>query len=327
MKFIDMHCDSLFMLFMEDGNIADLYESKVTSVDFSRMKKAGQMAQFFAVCLIPKEYEKELGAEPIPFVYFIRLLKEYLYRNVAEHSDVISMAYNAEDVERNWKSGLMSAILTMEDGTAVDGNLDNLKAFYDMGYRALTLTWNFYNCFGAPNSKKECVMKDGLTDFGKEAVQYMQDLGMLVDVSHLSEGGFYDVAKVCKKPFVATHSNSMALSPHQRNLTDEQIKVLGQTGSVTGLNFEPQFLNEDITYMHSTAKVLAKHARHIVNVGGIDCLGIGTDFDGTEGTLEINDCSKMWMLEDALKKEQFTSEEIEKIFYKNVLRVMKDSMK
>lgn len=327
MKFIDMHCDTLAVLLFRDKEKADLFDSKIISVDFKRMLAGDQLAQFFAIYLMPHAAFKMLGAEDMPDEEYIAALRKYLLDNVDKHSDIIAMAYNGDDVEKNRARGLMSAVLTMEDGRAVDGKLDNVKRFYDMGIRALSLTWNASNCFGAPNSADPQVMKTGLTPFGKDAVAYMQELGMLVDVSHLSEGGFYDVAAICKKPFVATHSNSIALCPHQRNLTDDQIRILGNTGSVTGINFGPEFLNMDISCKDSTAAVMAKHARHIANVGGIDCVGLGSDFDGVEGNLEINDCSKMQILIDSLKAEGFTENEIEKIFYRNTLRVMKESMK
>lgn len=323
MKFIDMHCDSLMILWMKDREKANLFDSPYTHVDFTRMIRGDQLAQFFAIFMIPKEAFARFGVEPVADEDYISTLRTYLLDNVQKHNDIIAMAYSGEDIERNLKEGKRSAVLTMEDGRAADGKLENLKRYYDMGFRAISLTWNHYNCFGAPNSKDPAIMKDGLTDFGKEAVAYMQELGILVDVSHLSEGGFYDVAKICKKPFVATHSNSIALSPHQRNLTDDQIRVLADAGGVTGLNFGPEFLNEDITCKDSTAKRIAQHARHIVNVGGIECLGLGTDLDGIQGNIEISDCSKMPILIDALKEEGFSEAEIEKIFCQNVLRVMK----
>ena len=327
MQFIDMHCDSLMMLLFRDKDKGNLYDSKFTSVDFSRMKKGGQMAQFFAVFLPPEEAYKMMGVAPVPEEEYIKILRKYLIDNVEKHQDIIGMAYNAEDVKRNCSQGRMSAVLTMEDGRAVMGRMENIKRYYDMGFRAISLTWNTPNCFGAPNSKAPEIMKAGLTEFGKEAAAYMQELGMLVDVSHLSEGGFYDVADVCKKPFAATHSNSISLCPHQRNLTDAQIRILGQTGSVTGINFGPEFLNEDVECKDSTAELMAKHARHFVVVGGIECVGIGSDFDGITGNMEISDCSKVQILIDALKKVRFSEDDIEKIFYKNVLRVMQDSMK
>ena len=323
MKFIDMHCDSLMTLLFRDKENTD----QVTSVDFKRMKEGDQLAQFFAVFLPPHEVYKMFGAEDMPDEEYIATLRKYLLDNVAKHEEIIKMAYNADDIERNLSQGLISAVLTMEDGRAVDGKLENVKRFYDMGFRALSLTWNMHNCFGAPNSKDPAIMKEGLTPFGKEAVAYMQELGMLVDVSHLSEGGFYDVADICKKPFVATHSNSITLSPHQRNLTDDQIRVLGKAGGVTGINFGPEFLNADVECKDSTAALMAKHARHIADIGGVDCVGLGSDFDGIMGNLEISDCSKVQLLADSLKAEGFNMDEIEKIFHKNVLRAIKESMK
>ena len=326
MQHIDMHCDSLMMLLLQDREKANLYNSPYTHVDIERMVKGGQMAQFFAAFLIPEAFWSYFKMEPMSDDDYIKTLHEYLIRNVEAHSDKIAMAYSADDIINNYAAGKTSAVFTIEDGRSVNGDMNKLKEYHDLGVRAISLTWNAPNCFGAPNSTDPVVMKTGLTDFGKEAVQYMNDLGILVDVSHLSEGGFYDVAKASKKPFAATHSNAMALCPHQRGLTDDQIRVLGNAGGVTGLNFGPEFLNQDITCKDSTAALLAKHARHIANIGGIDCVGIGSDFDGIEGNIEVEDCSKLYLLEDALKKEGFAESEIEKIFYKNVLRVLKDTL-
>ena len=327
MEFIDMHCDSLAILLSADPQNANLYHSNATTVDIERMKRGGQLAQFFAVFLPPPEAYEMLGISPLPDAEYISTLRGYLLKNVDEHPELIRMAFNGEDLLENQKQGKMSAFLTMEDGRAAEGKLENLKQFYDMGFRAMSLTWNMPNCFGAPNSPDPKIMKEGLTDFGKEAVSYMQELGMLVDVSHLSEGGFYDVAHICKKPFVATHSNSRTLCPHPRNLTDEQIRVLSDAGGVTGLNFGPEFLNEDIECKDSTVEMMVRHIRHITDVGGIECVGIGSDFDGITGNLEVNDCSKLNLLEAGLRKDGFTTQEIEKVFYKNVYRVIIDAMK
>lgn len=327
MEFIDMHCDSLSMLLLTDAENAELYRAKATMVDFERMKNGGQFAQFFAVFLPAPGMLEQFGLQPISDEEYIQTLRGYLLKNVEAHSDLIQMAYNADDLQSNKKQGKMSAVLTMEDGRAVKGNLENVKRFYDMGFRAISLTWNMPNCLGAPNSTNPEIMRAGLTEFGKEAVAYMQELGILVDVSHLSEGGFYDVARICKKPFVATHSNSRYLCPHPRNLTDDQLRVLGNAGGVAGLNFGPEFLNRDIQCKDSTAELIAKHARHMADAGGVACVGLGSDFDGIEGDLEISDCSKVCLLEDALKKEGFSSSEIEKLFYQNVIRVMKEAMR
>ena len=327
MEFIDMHCDSLTVLLLTDREKADLNHAKSTMVDFERMKKGGQTAQFFAVFLPAPGMLEPFHIPAISDEEYIQTLRGYLLKNVEAHPDLIQMAYTGEDILTNRSQGKMSAVLTMEDGRAAAGDLENIKRFHKMGFRAISLTWNMPNCFGAPNSSDPEIMSQGLTEFGRDAVAYMQELGILVDVSHLSEGGFYDVAGICKKPFIATHSNSFTLCPHPRNLTDEQIRALGNAGGMTGLNFGPEFLNPDIHCKDSTALQIAKHARHIANVGGVDCVGIGSDFDGIKGNLEISDCTKLGLLEDALKKEGFSSDELEKIFYKNVIRVMKDTLR
>ena len=327
MKFIDMHCDTLLKLFFAAGKGANLYDFEPASVDFRRMEAGGQLAQFFAVFLLPQEMLNMEGVTAPPDMEYIETLRNLLLSNIERHTDIMALAVSAEEILENEKAGKISAVLSMEDSRAVDGKLDNVKLFYDMGFRAMSLTWNAPNCFGSPNSTDAKINMQGLTAFGKTAVEYMQELGILVDVSHLSDGGFYDVAAICKKPFIATHSNARSLCPHQRNLTDDMIRVIGNAGGVTGLNFCPAFLNKNISCNDSTAALLAKHARHIANVGGVSCVALGSDFDGFEGNLEIEDCAKLHLLEGALREEGFAEAEIEQIFYKNVLRVMKDSIK
>ncbi|MDO4460740.1 MAG: dipeptidase [Clostridia bacterium] len=326
MKFIDMHCDTLMKLLFNPEVNTNLFSAPECSVDFDKMKRGDQLAQFFAVFLPPRQYFDHEGKSDITDEMYIAEMRKILLTNVEKYNDIIAMAYSAEDVEKNLANGKMSAILTMEEGRAVDGKMENIKRFYDDGFRAIALTWNFVNCFGSPNSTDESIMKAGLTPFGKEAVEYMQTLGMLVDVSHLSEGGFWDVVDVCKKPFIASHSNCRALSSHQRNLWDEQIKALANKGGVSGINFAPAFLNADQNDEHSTAAAMAKHILHFINVGGIECVGMGTDFDGIGGKLEIADSSMMGMLVDELAKNGLSEDMIEKVFYKNVLRVMRDAL-
>ncbi len=326
MKFIDMHCDTLMVLLFQDREKMDLYDSPYTMVDLKRMREGGQMAQFFAAFLpSPGTYERFSG-EPMDDDVYIETLRAALLRNMEEHQDIIRMAYNADDILRNDAEGKMSAVFTIEDGRSVNGSLDKLRHYYDMGVRAMALTWNFHNCFGSPNSSDPKIMAEGLTDFGKDAVRYMQELGMLVDVSHLSEGGFWDVAEICAKPFIATHSNCRDLSPHQRNLSDAQLKKLADCGGVTGINFAPAFLNADITRTDSRAELMAVHARHMANVAGTDVIALGSDLDGIRGDLEVGSSDKFGLIEDALKRHGFTNDEIEKIFWKNALRVMKDTL-
>ena len=155
----------------------------------------------------------------------------------------------------------------------------------------------------------------------------MNELGVAVDVSHLSDGGFWDVVKLSKRPFVASHSNCRALSPHSRNMTDEMICALAEKGGVMGLNFAGPFLNADGKGRESTLERMILHLKHMIKVGGIEIAAIGTDFDGTDGIFDIPDCSKMQLLFETMEKHGFTGEQIEKIAYKNVKRVMRDMIK
>ena len=154
----------------------------------------------------------------------------------------------------------------------------------------------------------------------------MEELGIIPDVSHLSDSGFYDVYAHTTKPFVASHSNARALCKHTRNLTDDMIRKIGERGGVIGLNYCPVFLDDKEVYgdNESTVRLMAEHARYITDRGGMDVLGLGSDFDGIEGKLEMEDCSKLQLLYEALRHAGFTESETEKIFNGNVLRVYRE---
>ncbi len=324
--YLDMHCDTL-LKGLRGGN---LFEDASAMLDIKRMKEANQGGQFFAVFFPPrpgKEVPEGSRAAMPPDDELFASARENLLHTVETHSDIIAMAYNGADLKKNRKEGKMSAFLTVEDGRNVLGDFDRLQAFYDQGVRAIALTWNFENCFGAPNSKDPGIMSKGLTPFGKEAIGVMNDLGILIDVSHLSDGGFWDVVKGTKKPFVATHSNCRALCGHTRNLTDEMIRALAEKGGVSGINFGPDFLAENNTEKICRVDDLCAHILHFIQVGGEDCVGLGTDFDGIGGTFEVGMPTEMEKLFAGLKKKGLTESQIEKVAYQNVERVIDESMK
>ena len=147
---------------------------------------------------------------------------------------------------------------------------------------------------------------------------------MMVDVSHLSDGGFWDVADILSTPFVASHSNCRALCPHPRSLTDKMLRTLSDHGGVVGLNFCPAFLDGT---EKSTVSAMLAHLRHMIRVGGIDCVALGTDFDGIHGELEISGAHQMPNFFRAMEENGFTPYEIEKIAWKNAARVIKDTIK
>lgn len=323
--YIDMHCDTLACAYL--GREESIYKLPKQMLDMERLKQGGALAQFFAVFMLPESMKKDLGEAFPEDMNYIKSLLEIFRKSMKEYPEIIRSASSLEEYETNKKNGRISGILSVEDGRAVEGKPENIRWLYEEGVRMMAILWNYENCFGYPNSKDAEIMQRRLTPFGKEAVGLMNDLGMIIDVSHLNDGGFWDVVQLTQKPFVASHSNCRAISPHQRNLTDEQIKALANKGGVMGLNFCGPFLNEDAAGRESRISQMLKHLKHMVNVGGSDIAAIGTDFDGTFGEFDIQECSQMQLLFETMEREHFSAELIEKIAYKNVERVLRDTLK
>lgn len=334
MKIIDMHCDTITELY--DRRVkersTDTLKKNFLHIDLEKLKQGNYMLQNFAIFQSLKKHEK-MFEDSIKYI-------DYFYQEMEANKDYIGVVRTYEDIIRNEKEGKMSALLTLEEGAEAEGKLEFLRTYYRLGVRMITLTWNYENGIGYPNfhyeEGKTSDMKsrntiDGLTEFGISFIEEMERLGMIIDVSHLSDAGFYDVLRYTKKPFVASHSNAMHCCNHCRNLTDDMIRRLSERGGVTGINFYPYFLDEVAPEegrkeYASIEKILA-HIKHIKKIGGIQCIGLGTDFDGIDGDLEIKDASYMQMLVERLEKAGFTPTEIEAICYKNVLRVYKEILR
>ena len=312
MKFVDLHCDTAGKLYYGKG---EKLKKNNLSVDIEKLKKAQAMAQFFAL-FIAKDHCENL------FNTCDEML-DNLLMELKENESEISLALTYNNVIKNSSSGKLSGIITIEEGEALMGDMKNLHYFYNKGVRLITLTWNFENSIGYPNFNEESINK-GLKDFGIDLVREMNRLGVIIDVSHLSDGGFHDVAKYSEKPFVASHSNARYVKDHRRNLTDSMIKILGEKGGVMGINFCSSFLGDS---SKATLDDMVSHIKHIKNVGGIDVIALGSDFDGIGNEVEIKDISEMNKLSFKLQKEGFSYEDIEKIFHKNALRVMKETLK
>ncbi|AGK99516.1 dipeptidase [Clostridium pasteurianum] len=310
MKVIDFHCDTISKL-MDNREMSEL-KSNNFSIDIEKLKNGDNLAQFFALFLNLKHVKD-------PLEYCLSMLDK-LYMEMKKNEDSIALVKSYDELINNKKKNKLSAFLTIEEGGVLKGELYNLRNFYRLGVRLMTLTWNYPNEIGFPNSKKEYMGK-GLTNFGYQVIEEMNRLHMIIDVSHLSDKGFYDVLRLSKRPFVASHSNSRFITAHPRNLTDSMIKELSNIGGIMGINFYNRFLGES-----SISKIddMLLHIKHIYNVGGIDVIALGSDFDGIECEVEIKDTSEMYKLQDKLKKSGFSEDNIEKIFYKNALRIIKD---
>lgn len=310
MKFIDLHCDTAMRMYEEKGKL----KKNNFSIDIEKLKKGGCMAQVFAFFI-------NLSKGSDPYNYFLNMYDNFI-KEIQENSKEIEIVRNVDELEKANLNNKLGAFLSIEEGEVLKGNIDNLIDVYDKGIRLITLTWNFENSIGYPNFNFKYKEK-GLKPIGKEIVEKCEELGIIPDASHLSDGGFYDLVDICKKPFMATHSNARSVTYHPRNLTDDMIKKLANKGGVMGINFASAFLGESRV---STIEEIITHIKHIKNVGGIDVIGLGSDFDGIENQVEIKDSSEFPKLYEALKKAGFSENEVEKIFYKNVLRVFKETL-
>lgn len=331
MKFIDMHCDTISILHnqVQYGTHHELRENSL-HIDLLKMKQVGYLAQNFAV-FVKKIPDRN------PFEVALQMI-DVFYQQLEKNSDLIAFAGSYDDIITNEKQGKMSALLTLEEGAIIKGTLPFLRTLYRLGARMMTLTWNYENELASPNTNYTlCESSDttvpftkwGLTECGFETITEMEHLGMIIDVSHLSDAGFHDVLNATKKPFVASHSNARAVCNHVRNLSDDMIKALSDRGGVMGINFYPPFLSNpaDSTPYNGKLDDVVAHIKHIEQVGGIECIGLGSDFDGIPGNEELPNALAMPLLYDALHQSGFSDDKIEKIFYQNVLRVYKDVLK
>lgn len=317
MRLIDMHCDTIFELFRR-GNMN--FKNNTLGVDLRKLKDAESMAQFFACFIYMKMFQ---GEERFSKGYRYALdMISFAKKEFEKYPNEIMLVKSYEELLQNEKVGKISAFLTVEEGGIIENDMSRLDHLYEEGVRLMTLLWNEENCIGYPNSRDGEVMKKGLKSFGIETVERINELRMIIDISHMSDGGFWDVLEYSKKPVVASHSNARALCPHPRNLTDEMIRALAEKGGVAGLNFYPYFVNEN---GKAGIEDLVRHLEHLFYVGGEDFVAIGTDFDGfDQGELELQNIGEMNLLYEALKKRKFNDGQIEKFWHGNVMRVMKE---
>lgn len=228
-----------------------------------------------------------------------------------ERFNLLADCFDAQNFEG------ITPILSVEDGSMIE-SLEDVEYLHSRGVRCIALTWNGSNKIGGgaedPNT--------GLTEFGKSVIRKMNELNMLVDVSHLNDKTFYDAARVNGGPLIATHSNSRTVCPHRRNLTDDMYKIIIETGGAAGINFYPLFLTES---KKCDISDIIRHIDHFLELGGENSLGIGADFDGTDNELpvEITGTRDMYKVFDALRSHGIDDGLIEKISHANFERVFK----
>ena len=307
---LDAHCDTIVKL-MERG--LELADAEWMHLDLKRLTRFPSALQFFAIWLDPRYY----GTPMRQTMKYI----DFYYAQLEKNQAAIAHVNTYRDILENQSHGRCSALLSLEGGEALEGELSALHIYHRLGVRAMTLTWNHRNALA--DGAAENATGGGLTKFGRQVVGEMERIGMLVDVSHLSDAGFWDVAKCAKKPFIASHSNARAICPVQRNLTDEQLRAIAAAGGVVGLNFYPKFLARD---ENAAIEDILHHAAHMLDVMGEDHIGFGSDWDGIENTpRDLLHVGEMPALLSRMEQE-FGAKITEKIREKNFLRVLKDCL-
>lgn len=315
--FADMHCDTITTLYdrLKEGETGSLYRSSL-QLDIDKLKKADYLLQNFAV-FFDKEKHTNLYEKALKRIAFWK-------EEMAKNKEIISQVFSYEDILKNEEKGLISALLTLEGGEILEGSTEKLENLHKEGVRMVTITWNYDNDLGHCHFDTE---GKGLTKKGFEMVEAMESMHIIPDVSHGSDTLFYDVCSVAKKPFVASHSNARSVYGRTRNMTDDMIKALANKGGVMGLNYFAGFTsersrNDGMCYLED----MIAHAKHIINVGGMEVLGLGSDFDGIGTDVEWKDASGMMIFADALKKAGISEGNCDKIFRGNVMRLYNDCL-
>jgi membrane dipeptidase len=238
----------------------------------------------------------------------------------------VRVVRGTKDLDRSLEDGRLAAVLSLEGAEAIDRDLAALDPWYDAGLRALGLVWSRPNDFGHGVPFRFPSSPDtgpGLTPAGERLVRRCGELGVMVDVSHLNERGFWDVARVTRAPLVASHSGAHALCPSSRNLTNEQLDAIGTTGGLVGIVFAVAFLRADGADDADTPlETIVAHARHVADRIGVDHVGLGSDFDGAKIPAALGDVTGLPRLLDALRDGGFSADEVERIAWRNWRRVL-----
>ena len=336
-----MHCDTISELADRGG---ELWKNS-GHLDLKRMQESGYLLQNFALFV-------DIGkCTPTPWERVCALYEVYR-TELEKNKNRIVPVLCYEDILKNEACGKLSALLTVEEGAVCGGSLERLRELYDMGVRMMTLTWNYRNELGWPatlrwlgqircdvvgslTEKGETGIRGsdgrdaacGLTETGRDYVTEMERLGMIPDVSHLSDAGFDDVWECTKKPFVASHSNARAVCPSLRNLTDDRVRRLAERGGCMGLNYYDKFLVDGGSKDPEVLwEAMIRQARHITDVGGMEILGLGSDFDGIPTNPALPGAEALPVLWDRLKTAGFTENQLDGIFWGNVIRVYRDAL-
>lgn len=300
MRLFDLHCDTAGECWKQGKS---LFENDL-HLSLQRGGAYAPWRQVFAI-FIPDTCRGEAAWD-----YFLRA-HAYLMDQLETHCGAVSLCRTADDLCRAERDGKCAAILGVEGGAVLGGALSRVRALSDLGVRLMTLTWNGANELGSGCGKR---FAGGLTRFGREAVWEMERVGMAVDVSHLSRRGFWGVAGITQRPFLASHSNCDAVYRHPRSLTDRQIGCLVSRGGLIGVNLYKAFLGGPGDAGFAAAY---RHIAHLLGHGGEHAVALGSDFDGCELEPAFAGVEKLEAFQHYLLERGLPPEQVDALFFKN----------
>jgi membrane dipeptidase len=318
----EIHAESIVV----DGHVGTLFDVLTKSREFEERSEKGhvdlpRLRDGGVRCVI-------MSAFPYDRAYPIRGVRtglEYVdaYRSLSTVPGVV-LAESAAGVEAAAKEGNLAALLSFEGGEFLDGSIESLRMFHKLGLRFLGLTWNERNALA--DGAGESGTRGGLTRFGRQVVKECGNLGIVVDVSHISEAGFWDVVEMAEHPIVASHSNCHKLYAHPRNLTDDQIRAVAETGGIVAVSLNPNYLAEDEAEV--TMDMVCDHIVHAVEIGGEGTVALGSDFDSFRGREPepLTSVEKLPLLTEELLRRGMSGKTIALILGGNWLRVMRAVM-
>lgn len=305
-------------------------DALATDTDLARMRAGGLDAQFFSIWVSPRYYDpKQPGLATRRALAMFDAVAEQARR----HPDALEIARTVADVRRIVAAGRIAMLFGVEGGHAIEDDLDTLRLYFERGARYMTLTWSFSHGWAGSSGDDG----GGLTDFGREVVAEMNRLGMLVDISHVSDATFWDALEIARAPVIASHSSARALAPHVRNLSDEMLRAVADNGGVVMVNFGGAFLDPRKVGvgnqiwntlragfdMPTTVEMLADHVEHIARVAGYAHVGLGSDFDGTPFLPEtVSDVSEFPNLSQELARRGWSDEQLRMLLGENLLRAL-----
>lgn len=309
----DGHCDTLLEILSGKRKFGE--RSTKGHIDLPRLREGGVTAQVFAVYL----EDQFLPAGAVKQT--LRIL-DALYRELEAHPQEMMLATRAADIEEAKRASKVAAVIGLEGAEALEGDLGVLRMLHRLGVRLVTVTWSRRN--QAADGGYEMRTCGGLTEFGVKLVQECNNLGIVLDISHLSPPGVRDVLELSKCPVVASHSNCRALCSHWRGLDDLQLQALARNGGLSGVTFVPAFVADD--RKEASLEKLLDHVDHIVQVAGIDHVGLGSDFDGFNPPAPrgLEDVSKVPAITEGLLKRGYGDNDVRKVLGENWMRVFRE---